>query len=87
MVRISTAGVFYLAAPENNWAERVHPYVADWMARRLTPTAGAEGTVVLTARVAAAVPCLPSGSRPNRPPHRTLFDPERLSTPSSTSRH
>ena len=27
----STAGVFYLATPENNWAERVHPYVADWM--------------------------------------------------------
>ena len=27
----SAAGVFYLATPENNWAERVHPYVADWM--------------------------------------------------------
>ena len=27
----STAGVFYLATPENNWAERVHPYVAKWM--------------------------------------------------------
>ena len=27
----STSGVFYLATPENNWAERVHPYVADWM--------------------------------------------------------
>ena len=27
----STAGVFYLATPENNWAERVHPYVANWM--------------------------------------------------------
>ena len=27
----STAGVFYLASPENEWAERVHPYVADWM--------------------------------------------------------
>ena len=27
----STAGVSYLASPENNWAERVHPYVAKWM--------------------------------------------------------
>ncbi len=27
----SVAGVFYLAKPENDWAERVHPYVADWM--------------------------------------------------------
>ncbi len=27
----SAAGVYYLATPENNWAERVHPYVAEWM--------------------------------------------------------
>ena len=27
----STAGVSYLATPENEWAERVHPYVAKWM--------------------------------------------------------
>ena len=27
----SAAGVFYLASPQNEWAERVHPYVADWM--------------------------------------------------------
>ncbi len=27
----SAAGVSYLATPENNWAERVHPYVAKWM--------------------------------------------------------
>jgi hypothetical protein len=27
----SVAGVSYLATPENEWAERVHPYVADWM--------------------------------------------------------
>ena len=27
----STAGVSYLATPENDWAERVHPYVAKWM--------------------------------------------------------
>ena len=31
MLLSSTAGVFYLSRPENNWAERVHPYVADWM--------------------------------------------------------
>ena len=27
----SIAGLFYLATPENTWAERVHPYVAEWM--------------------------------------------------------
>ena len=27
----STAGMSYLATSENNWAERVHPYVAKWM--------------------------------------------------------
>ena len=27
----SAAGIFYLAKPENYWADRVHPYVADWM--------------------------------------------------------
>ena len=31
MLLSSTAGVFYLATPENTWADRVHPYVADWM--------------------------------------------------------
>jgi len=31
MLLSSAAGVFYLAKPENEWAERVHPYVADWM--------------------------------------------------------
>ena len=30
----STAGVSYLATPENEWAERVHPYVAEWMVPR-----------------------------------------------------
>ena len=30
----SAAGVSYLATPENGWAERVHPYVADWMVPR-----------------------------------------------------
>ena len=27
----STAGLFYLATPENYWSDKVHPYVADWM--------------------------------------------------------
>ena len=31
MMLSSLAGVFYLATPENYWADRVHPYVADWM--------------------------------------------------------
>ena len=31
MLLSSTAGVHYLATPENDWGERVHPYVADWM--------------------------------------------------------
>jgi hypothetical protein len=31
MLLSNTAGVFYLATPENEWVERVHPYVADWM--------------------------------------------------------
>ncbi len=30
----SAAGVSYLATPENGWADRVHPYVADWMVPR-----------------------------------------------------
>ena len=37
MLLSSTAGVRYLASPENDWGERVHPYVADWMVPRDEP--------------------------------------------------
>ena len=37
MLLSSAAGVRYLATPENDWGERVHPYVADWMVPRDEP--------------------------------------------------